>query len=152
MLQCGLAWKRNGLSQFISFSLSLSLSPSPSLPLLSGYVTRSFIHHTHVYVHSSQDNRCSRGLWFETLSILSNPTLTIPSLDECEHQVLDRHMSSVCVYFWTDHTVGKAWNEWKDEWNRSLLTDQVRPEGCPKNEGWWSGCGATCDSIYIVKW
>ena len=59
----------------------------------------------------------------------------IPSLDERERPVMHTRTgsSSMCVCLSTDHMVGKAWNEYTDGWNRSTLTDQVNPEGCPKN-------------------
>lgn len=123
MLLCGLAWKRNCLSQ--------------SLFLLSQWLCHSLIHYAQRCL-SLQVNTAFRisgaaeGLWSEIR--LSRWRIFLPSITQsC--------MSSACVHFWTDHTVGKAWNEWKDEWNRSTLADQVNPEGCPKTlgqvEGMW---------------
>lgn len=133
-------------SVFLSFSFALSLTLSPS----SHWLCHSLIH---VYAHSYQNIRCSSsGLVIWNSSLLSKAVQSIPSLDECEHPVLHAHMSSMCVYFWTDHTVGKACA-------MNGQTSGIDP--CPltkswgmsrKNEEWWNERRDTCDRIYAVKW
>lgn len=137
MLFWGLAWKRNCLSH--------------SLSLLS-HVTLSLVHYAH-RCPSLQINTASRisigteGLWFEIRRSQSGTFL--PSITQSR-------VSSAHVHFWIDHMVGKAWNEWRGEWNRSTLTDQANPEGCPKTlgqvEGIWQALHSEMARTLTPQW